>query len=204
MKLYHHPFSQHSRRVRVLAEELGIELSLIAVDMSRGDHQKPEFLRLNPSGSVPVLVDGDFTLPESHAIMKYLIDQKGGSTLYPKEPKRRAQVDRWLDWTHTRLNPPLEQIAIQLLFMGDKADKQLVGKQRELAESRLAILEVALERRLGIGEDVTIADLAAATTLALHETCGGNFAKYPAISAWYEKMKARASFAATAPKMQAG
>lgn len=187
----------------MLAAELGVELNLIAVDMSRGDHQKPEFLQLNPSGSVPVLVDGDFTLPESHAIMKYLVDQRGGSELYPKQPKRRAQVDRWLDWIHTRLNPPIEQVTIQLLFMGDKADKQLVSRQRELAESRLAILELALERRESIGQDVTIADLAAATTLALHEACGGDFAKYPAINAWYEKIKARASFAATAHEIAA-
>lgn len=200
MKLYHHPFSQHSRRVRILAEELGVPLSLIEVDMTQGEHQKPDFLKRNPSGSVPVLVDGDFSLPESHAIMKYLIAQAGGSPLYPAEPKQRAQVDRWLDWLHTRLNPPIEQVTIQTLFMGEHADQALIAAQRELTEKRLFVLETAIEQRLGIGKDVTIADFALATTLTLHEMCGGALDRYPATRAWFEKIQARPSFAATAPK----
>jgi glutathione S-transferase len=187
----------------MLAEELGIQLSLVPVDLSQGEHQNPEFLKLNPAGTVPVLVDGDFILPESHAIMKYLVEKSGGSPLYPSELGRRAQVDRWLDWLHTRLNPPIEQVTIQVLFMGDKADKQLVTRQRALTETRLATLEAALNQSPGMIGDVTLADLAAATTLALHEMCGGSFGKYPSINAWFERIKRRPSFAATAPKSMA-
>ena len=87
--------------------------------------------------------------------------------------------------------------------MGDKADKQLVTRQRELTETRLAPLEAALDQSPGVIGDVTLADLAVATTLALHEMSGGSFGKYPAINAWFERMKRRPSFAATAPKSMA-
>ena len=68
------------------------------------EHKTPEYLKLNPNGLVPTMVDGEFVLYESHAIMRYLsMTRKVEDHWYPSEPKARAEVDRYLDWHHGNL-----------------------------------------------------------------------------------------------------
>ena len=81
MKLYHHPLSPNVRRVRLTAAVLGLELEEQVVDFAKGEHKTPSFLAINPNGALPALVDGDFVLTESRAIMQYLAAQKQGCYL---------------------------------------------------------------------------------------------------------------------------
>jgi glutathione S-transferase len=71
-----------------------------------GRNNEPEYLAMNPNARVPTLVDGDFVLWESNSILRYLVMQYGPSSpLYPPEPKQRASIDRWLDWSLSTLQP---------------------------------------------------------------------------------------------------
>ena len=81
MKLFYNPMSPNVRRVRLTAAVLGIELEEKKLDFAKGEHKNPEYLALNPNGAVPTLVDGDFVLTESRAIMQYLASQKPESGL---------------------------------------------------------------------------------------------------------------------------
>src|ERR1051325_244729 len=92
MKLHYSPFSSNARKVRITAGLLGIELELEPVDLMKGAQRNPEFLAINPMGKVPVLVDGDFVLSESAAIMAYLADGKPGHALYPDDCRRRHRM----------------------------------------------------------------------------------------------------------------
>lgn len=199
MKLYFHPFSQHSRRVRMLCHELNLELDLVLVAMERGEHRAPDFLSLNPAHAVPVLDDAGFVLAESHAIMRYLCQKHGADHLYPSELQRRACVDQWLDWTHCSLNPPIQVMAIQLLFAGDQRDMTLVERARVEARQALHVLETGLASKRGIGGELSLADIALVTTLGLYEMCGGNLDENARIRDYYGKLKSIPSFAATAP-----
>merc|ERR1719370_636707 len=79
------------------AKALGLELNLKKLDLFAGEHRKPEFVAINPQHVVPTLVDGDFTLWESRAISAYLVNKYGkDDSLYPKDPKTRAMIDRLL------------------------------------------------------------------------------------------------------------
>src|SRR5258708_16788043 len=74
--------------------------------MAFGRNNEPAYLAMTPNGRVPTLVDGDFVLWESNSIMRYLgLPYREGSPIYPKAPKRRASLDRWLDWTLSTLQP---------------------------------------------------------------------------------------------------
>ena len=95
MKLYHFPFSPNSRRVLAVAYHLGIELELQALDLPKGEHMQPFFVKLNPNHQIPTLVDGDYVLWESAAIMIYLTTRKPGNTLYSGEPKTQSDINRW-------------------------------------------------------------------------------------------------------------
>ncbi|MEZ5648381.1 MAG: glutathione S-transferase [Alphaproteobacteria bacterium] len=66
--------------------------------------KEPEFLKLNPSALIPVIVDGDFVLRESNTITRYLINKQGRSDLLPIEAAARAKVELWMDWQATDLN----------------------------------------------------------------------------------------------------
>lgn len=66
--------------------------------------EAPEFLAMNPNGMVPVIQDGNFTLWESNAIIRYLATRYGGAFLYPTEARARAGIDQWIDWQASDLN----------------------------------------------------------------------------------------------------
>lgn len=203
MKLYHHPFSQHARRVRILCHELGLTPELIPVALEKGEHMAPEFLRLNSAHAVPVLDDGGFVLAESHAIMRYLCQRHGGERFYPVDIAQRAQVDQWLDWTHCKLNPPIQTLAIQLMFMGDKSDPAVVQTARREAAQALQVLEGALPLQRGVGSpQSSLADIAAATTLALYAACQGDLESAPGVRSWFDRLRSQEAFVATqAPAM---
>lgn len=97
LQLYYHPASPPSRAVLQVIRILGLEVEVKNVDLMKQAQQEPEFLKLNPSHQVPVLVDGDFVLPESRAIMTYLVNsRKPGHEVYPTDPKVRALIDQRL------------------------------------------------------------------------------------------------------------
>ena len=105
MRLYYHPLSSNSRRVLLTAHHLGLDLELVVVNLTGGEHKTPEYLRLNPNGRVPTLVDGGFELWESHAIMQYLADKSPEQDIYPKDVSARADVNRWLFWSAYHFAP---------------------------------------------------------------------------------------------------
>ena len=97
MKLYGFPISPNTWKVRAVAAHLGIVLDNQLVDLSRGEQRAPEYLALNPTGRTPTLVDGDFVLWESNAIMQYLASGKPNA-LWPDDARSRADIARWQSW----------------------------------------------------------------------------------------------------------
>src|SRR3979409_779884 len=95
MKLYGFPPSPNTWKERAVAAQLGIPLDLELVDLTKP--RTPEYLALNPAGRTPTLVDGDFTLSESNAIMQYLAG-RASSTLWPDDARARADITRWQSW----------------------------------------------------------------------------------------------------------
>ena len=75
MKLYVHPMSSNARRAQMTAILLGTPIETVFIDLQKGAQRNPEYLALNPNGRVPTLVDGDFALWESLAIMEYVAEK---------------------------------------------------------------------------------------------------------------------------------
>ncbi|HWG68591.1 MAG TPA: glutathione S-transferase N-terminal domain-containing protein, partial [Steroidobacteraceae bacterium] len=92
--------SVNVQKVLWCLSEFDLAYTRIDAGMAFGRNQEPDYLAMNPNGRIPTLVDGDFVLWESNSIMRYLaLAYRPQSTLYPSAPRRRAAVDRWLDWT---------------------------------------------------------------------------------------------------------
>ena len=98
--------SVNVQKVLWCLHELDLAYERIDAGMAFGKNREPEYLAMNPNGRVPTLVDGDFVLWESNSIMRYLVlAYVPQSPLYPRPPRVRAGVDRWLDWTLSTLQP---------------------------------------------------------------------------------------------------
>src|ERR1700679_4018739 len=110
MKLYGFAPTRTIRALWTL-RELDLEFEFVTVDLTQGEHRRPEFLVVNPAGKVPVLVDGDFVLTESVAIALYLAEKYPGNGFLPTAVRPKAEVNRWLLFTATELEQPLWRIA---------------------------------------------------------------------------------------------
>lgn len=201
MKLYGNSFSSYARRVQMLCEELGAPYTYQTVDLMQGEQSAPAFLALNPNGKVPAIDDDGFVLWESHAIMRYLADKHKAKQWYPVEPKARAQVEAWLDWNHTRLGPEAGKIAFHTLILKDQGDPARIADGKKWLEKIFPVMEATLQKQPYLcGAQPTLPDLAAATSMAYLEMCQYDLSPYPAVVKWYGAMKARPSFAKTAPQ----
>ena len=181
-----------SLRARWTLQELGVDFEPIPVNLQRKEHQRPEFLKVNPAGRIPVLVDGDIVVPESVAIALYLGEKYPEKGLLPRDPRVRAQVLRWSLFAATELEQPLWRITRHrsLYPEADRspADIALAGRDfREMA----AVLEAHLQDRAFVaGDCVTVADFVTAYTLDwadVVELLDG----FPRCKAYMERMYAR-------------
>ncbi len=111
MKLYQFPSSPNCIKVRAVAYELGVELELATVNIFKGEARAPQLEALNPNGLVPVLVDGDFVLWESNAILTYVAEMQ--PTFAPASARERADVARWLHWQSAHLGPAVPKVAFE-------------------------------------------------------------------------------------------
>ncbi|MBA1139484.1 glutathione S-transferase family protein [Mesorhizobium neociceri] len=148
-------------------QELDAEFAIVPVNIAGGENRHPDFLRLNPAGKLPVLVDGDFVLTESAAIVMYLAEKYGAKGLMPADLKERAQAYRWSLFAVTELEQPLWRIAKHtFLYPKDKRLPQDIALAREDFVVMAAVLEQHMDGRAFIvGDNITIADCVTAYVL---------------------------------------
>jgi glutathione S-transferase len=102
-----------SRACRLLAVNLKLDIEIKSVNLTAGEHNTPEFVKLNPQRQVPVLVDGDFVLCESRAILAYLVNKfQPDSELYPVDARKRAVIDQRLFYDATVVFEAAVQIVV--------------------------------------------------------------------------------------------
>lgn len=156
-----------SIRARWLLQELAEPFEAISVDLRRGEHRRPEFLSINPSGKVPALVDGDLVLTESIAILLYLAERDPARRFLPRELPARAQVYRWLLFAATELEQPLWRINKHVaLYPEQRRIAAEIGNAGSDFREAGAVADAHLAHRaFVVGDSVTIADFALAYTL---------------------------------------
>jgi len=156
-----------SIRVRWTLQELEVDFVPIVVNLVAGEHRRPEFLKINPAGKVPVLVDGDLVLTESVAIVLYLAEKYASKGLIPSDLKQRAQVNQWLLFAATELEQPLWRISRHTTLYPE--GERLPGDVRLASHEFKAMAQVLAEhlqkRQFVVGDRMTVADIVVAYTL---------------------------------------
>jgi len=187
---YYLPGSAPCRAVQMTAKAVGIDLNLKLTNLMAGEHMTPEYLKINPQHTIPTIVDGDFKLWESRAIMAYLAEQYGKSdSLYPKDPKARAIVNQRLYFDMGTLYQSFAEYYYPQLFAKAPADPEKFKK----IETAFEFLNTFLAgSNYAAGEYLTLADLALFATVSTFEVAKFDFSKYANVAKWYEKCKATA------------
>lgn len=161
-------------------EELAIPYEFILLDMQAGEHRQPAYLAINPMGKVPAIVDDDFRLWESGAILLYLAE-KYGST--PMSLEQRAEVNQWILFANATLGPGI--------FVEATREKEMVR------------LFTSLNDRLQqhpylLGDSFTVADVAVGSFIAyIPLMLGVSFDGYPALQAYHQRITERPGFQKT-------
>ncbi len=155
--------SVNVQKVLWCLSEFDLAYTRIDAGMAFGRNQEPDYLAMNPNGRIPTLVDGDFVLWESNSIMRYLaLAYRPQSTLYPSAPRRRAAVDRWLDWTLSTMQP-VDRPVFWALVRTPIEQRDMAAIQRDVdteAEQWRIVDAQLTSRRFIEGDDFTLADIA--------------------------------------------
>jgi len=208
MKLYGFPPSPRSWQVLAVAAHLGIPLELEFVDLPNGDQRKPEFLAINPSGRVPVLVDGDFTLWEATAILQYLAGLSANG-LWPDDVRTRADIMRWQSWAIAHWDkeacePLLFEQFVKQILNAAPPDEGIVATATEQFKKCARILEAHLAKQPNwVGNSITLADFSLAAPLFYADRGGLPLTEFPRLREWFGRVSSLPCWTDTAPKFAA-
>ncbi|MDP2016134.1 glutathione S-transferase [Hydrogenophaga sp.] len=147
------------RKVVLCAQVLGIELPRTDAGLAFGVVDTPDYRSNNPNGLVPLLRDGDFTLWESNAIVRYLCAREG--KLYPSDLQQRFNAERWMDWQQTTLNPAGSPGFKQWVRTApEQRNPQVIAQSVAATEPLFALLDEHLSHQAFMGGDaLTMADI---------------------------------------------
>ena len=208
MKLYGFPASPNTWKVRALASYLKMPLEFDFVDLLGGAQHAPTFLALSPTGRTPVLVDGDFKLWESNAILQYLAS-KDATQLYPNDAKGRADISRWLCWDLAHWGAqacqPLifENLVKKFANLGP-ADVTAVANGNECFNKEAKVLDAHLAKQeYLVGNALTIADFTVAAPLLYAKEADMPIGPYANLRGWFDRVAALPCWRETAPQFPA-
>jgi len=192
IKLYG-PRTGSALRTHWVAAEIGTPYETVSVDFSKGEHRSEPFLKINPMGQVPALVDGDFTLAESMAIGSYLIDV-AGSDLGGKTPQERARSWQWSLWAALNPHPHLATLGSPR-WTGKALEPELEASAKGAVARFLPVLDAHLARHSFVaGTQFTVGDINVACALSYAALSNYDLSGYPAITAWMVKVMSRPAF----------
>jgi glutathione S-transferase len=147
LKLYGGARSRASL-VQWYLEELGVPYEFVLLDMQAGEHRQPEFLAINPMGKVPAIVDGDFQLWESGAILFYLAQKYGKM---PQSIEEQAKINQWILFGNATLGPGIFVEA---------------NREREMPKLMTALNQILEKQPFLLGDEFSVADVAVGSILA--------------------------------------
>jgi glutathione S-transferase len=178
--------------------ELGLQHNRLDVGGAFGGTDTPEYLSMNPNKLVPTIQDGDLTLWESAAIVRYLGAKYGDGRFWPTDPTARARIDQWAEWAKTTFSPTL-LTGVFWPLIGTREENR-DNKALEAAVTRIGGLAKMVEARLAQspylgGEHLSYGDCIFGTLLYRYFTLPFERAETPHLRAYYDRLTQRPAYA---------
>jgi glutathione S-transferase len=198
LKFYYSRLSINARRVWVTLLEKNLEFEPVMLKLN-GDQFQPDFLQINPFHHIPVLVDNEFKIFESLAILDYLEAKYPSPSFMPTDAQDISKV-RMLELVTVNELPPAS-----IILMKEMLDVTVEEQKIEQAKQTMATVLQYFEANLSayqpyfLGEQLTYADIVVGTAVAAIPNLGISLEPYPKITKWLENLNQRPSWQQTAP-----
>jgi GSH-dependent disulfide-bond oxidoreductase len=174
----------NGRKASIMLEEVGLPYTAHAVDISKDEQFKPEFLKISPNNRIPAIVDRDnnYHLMESGAILMYLAEKTG--KLMPKDADKRYRVTEWLMWQMGGIGPMLGQVHHFVKYNQGKAP---YAEERYLKEAHrlYGVLDRRLADREFVADEYSIADISIWPWISRFEWQTIDMNQYANVKRWY-------------------
>lgn len=186
--------SGNVQKVIWLLEEIGLPYKREDYGRQFNNTGDAAYLKLNPNGKVPTLVDGDTVIWESNSILRYVCNKQGGHALYPSDPVARSQVERWMDWQLASLNNPYLGIFKEAKKPAAERAASWTTDAKEL-RTQLDILEVGMDGKPWLaGPAISLADVCLGPIVHRCLDFPVDLPGLAGLRAWREKLVARPAF----------
>jgi len=180
----------NGRKVSIMLEECGLEYAAHAVNITKDEQFKPEFLKISPNNRIPAIIDRDNgrSLFESGAILLYLAEKTG--KFWPQDPDRRWQTVEWLMWQMGGIGPMIGQVHH---FVRNNKGKAPYAEERYIKETHrlYGVLDKRLADRDYVAGIYSIADMAIWPWISRFEWHTVDLNQYPNVARWYKAIAAR-------------
>ncbi|GAB4186997.1 MAG: glutathione S-transferase N-terminal domain-containing protein [Wenzhouxiangellaceae bacterium] len=178
-------------KVAIALEELKLPYQLHALNLGEGEQKSQEYLKINPNGRIPAIIDrekGEFAVFESGAILLYLAEKTG--KLLPNDPQQRSLAIQWLMFQMSGVGPMQGQVHVFLRYFPERLPAVIERYQKETRR-----LYEVLDRRLSeadyLAEEYSIADIATYPWIAIHEWAEINMDGLDNLNAWLQRVGQR-------------
>jgi glutathione S-transferase len=187
--------SGNVQKVVWLLEELGVPYEREDYGRQFNNTQTEAYLKLNPNGKVPTLLDGDVAVWESNTILRYLCGRlPGGGAFHPTDPAARSQVERWMDWQLASLNAPYLGVFREAKKKEEERAPNFAADAKELA-AQLEILERGTAGRTWLaGERFSLADICLGPIIDRTLAFPVTLPAIPGVRAWRDRIVAREAY----------
>lgn len=193
-------------KISIALEEMNLPYHVIPLDLMEGEQKRPDFLKINPNGRIPAIIDreeGDFAVFESGAILIYLAEKT--NQLLPTDMKRRSRVIQWLMFQMGGIGPMQGQANVFYRYFPEKIPSVIDRYQNE-SRRLFEVLDAQLAGREYLCDEYSIADIANWSWVRIHKWSGINVEGLDNLLRWIDRMAARPACAkgVNIPKRQEG
>jgi glutathione S-transferase len=194
IKLYDFLSSPNCQRVKVVLAEKKLPYETVPVDLKKGEQKKPEYLKLNPYGKVPVLIDGATVLYESLIINEYLDEKYPEPPLMPKDHAKRAKIRILIDYGMNHLDPPYQTIRKEMMKDEKERSRETIDKAKQELKNLLQRFEREIGDQQYLAGDFSLVDAALIPRFIRMEGMGVfPDASLSRLGGWLKRMKERPS-----------
>lgn len=194
LKLYDFPESPYCQKTRIVLAEKDLSYDLVPVDLKAGEQKRPEFLKLNPFGKVPVLIDDEMIVYDSTIINEYLEDEYPHPPLLPSDSSARARVRTFEDYADNAFIPVTGIILNELRKPEAERDADKLANARQQVQRMLAVIDGSLAGRQWLAGTFSLADVAFAPRVVILPTLGVEIdPQWKNVAGWIQRLNQRAS-----------
>jgi glutathione S-transferase len=178
-------------KVSITLEELSMPYKVKEIDLIRGDQKKKSFLKINPNGRIPAIIDreeNNLAIFESGAIMIYLAEKTG--KLLPSDPAKKSEVLQWLMFQMGGIGPMMGQANVFYRYFPEKLQSVIDRYQNE-SKRLFTVIDKHLESNQYLAQDFSIADIANWSWIRIHKWSGVEIEDLPNLKRWMDEINLR-------------